>query len=480
MTPSSLLDRFQTWLWTRTPRGRIEAAALTLSRYALALLRDLLDGELNLRAMSLVYTSLLSLVPFLAIAFSLLKAFGVHNSLEPVLMKFLTPFGDQAPLLAHEIIGFVDNIKVGVLGIVGVTMLLYTAVSLIYKVEASFNFLWQRAGAGGMPRRFGEYLALLLVGPVLVFAALGLTGSALNSSVAAQLRAIEPFGMTLLLLARLVPYALIVGMFSFVYGYIPAARVRTRAALIGGVTAGIAWQMASVAFARFASGTSNYNAIYSGFAIVIFLLLWLYVGWLILLCGCRISYYAQNPRQMIARGSLPVHGSREADWVSLAIVALVYQAFARGEPAPDCTTLRHRLGASDEVVAHSLRGLLDGGVLVERAGDDGLLPCRDAESISLGELWQRLRGPLPAWALGAPNAAGIDEALSALEIAAARGKAGQTLRQWLATLESPDPSRPPSKTANGEAVFARTDESALDESSSSGPRAPEYRSRQSS
>ena len=109
------------------------------AQLAAALLRELSRGELSMRAMSLVYTTLLSLVPLLALSFSVLKALGVHNSMEPVLLRLLAPLGDKSVELTETVIGFVENIRVGVLGFFGILLLFYTAVSMLQKVEKSFN-----------------------------------------------------------------------------------------------------------------------------------------------------------------------------------------------------------------------------------------------------------------------------------------------------------------------------------------------------
>ena len=107
-------------------------------RLLVVLVRQFVAGELNLRAMSLVYTTLLSIVPLLAVSFSVLKGFGVHNQVEPLLLNFLQPLGSRGVELSNNIIGFVENIKVGVLGSLGLLFLLYTVVSLIHYVESSF------------------------------------------------------------------------------------------------------------------------------------------------------------------------------------------------------------------------------------------------------------------------------------------------------------------------------------------------------
>jgi len=100
------------------------------------------DGQLNFRAMSLVYTTLLSLVPLLAVSFSVLKGFGVHNQIEPALLNLLAPLGDKGLEITDKIIEFVDNIKVGVMGAVGLGLLFYTVVALMQKIESAFNYTW--------------------------------------------------------------------------------------------------------------------------------------------------------------------------------------------------------------------------------------------------------------------------------------------------------------------------------------------------
>ena len=92
---------------------------LTSLRIGHLMVQDLMEGQLTLRSMSLVYTTLLAMVPLLALSFSVLKGFGVHNQLEPILLNFLAPLGGRGVEITHRVIEFVDNIKVGVLGTLG-------------------------------------------------------------------------------------------------------------------------------------------------------------------------------------------------------------------------------------------------------------------------------------------------------------------------------------------------------------------------
>jgi len=146
----------------------------------LILVRDLVDGQLTLRAMSLVYTTLLSIVPLLALSFSVLKAFGVHNQIQPMLLRFLEPLGENGAEIAHNIIEFIQRMNVGVLGAVGLVLLLYTAISLMQKIEESLNYIWHVHRPRPLADRFSRYLSVLLVGPILVFSALGITATVMR------------------------------------------------------------------------------------------------------------------------------------------------------------------------------------------------------------------------------------------------------------------------------------------------------------
>ena len=418
-------------LWgERETLGRYQHELRQGGRYLYALARDLLDGQISMRAMSLVYTTLLSLVPLLALAFSLLKGLGAHNNLEPMLLQFLAPLGPQGVDLTRNIIAFVENIKVGVLGTLGVALLMYTVLSMIQKVEDAFNFIWRVELRRRLGQRLGEYLSLLLVGPFAIVVALGMTGSVLNSAVIARLATVEPFGVAIYLLGRLLPYAVIVGLFTFLYSFIPNTRVRLGAAFGGGLLAGVLWQSASLAFASFVAASPNYNAIYSGFAIVIFLLIWLYVGWLILLVGCQLAYYLQYPERLAPTRLIPQLWGRATELLGLQVVGLVGRRFLAGEPPLTVDHLHRELPAVPEHIERVIAVLLHHGVLAE-SGADGrqLLPRRDLDSLTLAQLWQLLREGVDARPRGRHGDA--QALVESAEAGFARSAGKQTVREWL-------------------------------------------------
>ena len=155
-------------------------------RYLYALLRDLGRGELGLRAMSLVYSTLFAIVPVIAVAFAVLKAFGYHRELEPVLFEFLRPLGEQGYTLTKNIMGFVENVQGTILGTVGFAFLLFTVVSMIQKIEESLNFVWHVERPRSLARRVSEYLVVMLIGPAIAVFAMVLLARVEASDALAQ------------------------------------------------------------------------------------------------------------------------------------------------------------------------------------------------------------------------------------------------------------------------------------------------------
>src|SRR3984885_13520753 len=192
-------------------RPGVLGATLRLLRYPYAVVRDLARGEINLRAMGLVYTTLLTLIPLLAFSLSILRIFGGHR------------------------------VSSGVVGSVGLALLAWTLVGTIKKVEDSFNFLWHVDQPRSFARRIAEYTTLLIAGPVLLVAFVGVSHAALSSAPVQEM-------VRLPLLQRLrgtgislAPYAMVTAFFTALYMLVPNTRVQWRAALTGAVVGGVLW-----------------------------------------------------------------------------------------------------------------------------------------------------------------------------------------------------------------------------------------------
>lgn len=386
---------FQVRLWQETAEqsGALLRIALNSLRVGQIVIRELAKGELNLRAMSLVFTTLLSLVPLIAVAFSVLKAFGVHNQIEPFLLGVLEPLGAQGPEIAANIIGFVQNVKVGVLGALGVAMLFYTIISLIQKIEYAFNFVWRVKRGRTLARRFTDYLSVVMIGPILVVAAMGIAATVLNNNVVLALQAMEPFGTLILAVTKLLPYLMIITVFTFLYKFIPNTNVRFTPALIGATVAGVLWVAVGTVFASFVASSSNYTAIYSSFAILFFFMIWLYLAWFILLTGSQVAFYLQNP-DLISYGEDEREelSPRLREKVGVSLMMRIALQFYQQKQALTITELEIETALSNSILQDLLNTLEQGGLLAELQGDElRYQPAQDIANISVSSVLTCLR-----------------------------------------------------------------------------------------
>jgi membrane protein len=401
-------------------------------RLVIVLFRDVVEGELTLWTMSLVYTTLLSMVPLLALSFSVLKAFGVHNQVRPLLQNLLAPLGDKGQEITTQLLGFIDHMNVGVLGAVGLALLLYTVISLMQKMEEAFNAIWHVTQLRSLGERFSRYLSTLLVGPILVFAAIGTTAMALNSAFMQDLVSIEPLGALVLGVTKLLPYALVIGAFTFFYLFVPNTRVRFLPALIAGAVGGILWQTAGWGFAVFVASSTHYAAIYSSFAILVLFLIWIYTSWLVLLIGADISFYVQNPEYLYAMLGEPRLSNRMRERLAIAVMQNVASHFVAGRPAWTLHQLTQQLAVPMHAVEVVLAALVEGDLLVETSHDPpAFLPPRDLAEMSVADILGMVRKAgearfLNPDALALPRA--VEDVVSQIEAAATAVAKGVSIR----------------------------------------------------
>ena len=390
-----MLDKLQQYIWAYDASA--EDAPRSHWRLFLQIMimvaRDLLSGMVTLRAMSLVYTTLLAIVPLLAVSISVLKGFGVHDLLQPTLTQLLAPLGEKSFEVSTRIVGFVDNMNFGVLGAVGLLLLLYTVVSLVIKIESAFNRSWRLHTGRRLLQRFSDYLSVILVGPVLVFSAVAITASLENNYIVEWLQAL-PFMSNLMWAgSKLLPFVLVIAAFTFIYLLVPNTRVKIGSAFYGAAIAGFSWQSAGILFTSFVAGSTGYTAIYSGLAILLLFIIWIYISWIILLIGAEISYYHQHPERLRwRRGSYHV-SARMRDQLALQAMLDVGRAHDDPEqPAPNLNQLARRQRLPAEVLLRLLKALEADGLLTRASGDrHGYLPGAALERIRLADILLSVR-----------------------------------------------------------------------------------------
>jgi membrane protein len=369
----------------------VHPVAQFLRLLLVVLAREYEEDGLKQRAMSLVYISLLSLAPLLAVSFSILKGFGVHNQIEPLLFELLTPLGEKGAEITANIIFFVENIKVGVLGFLGFLMLFYTAISLLSEIEACFNYIWRVSKPRSLYRRFTDYLSVILIGPVFLFSALGITASMGNSALVKGLIQMEPFGIVYYIIGLILPYILIVTTFSFAYVFIPNSKVRLVPALMGGLVAGLAWKSTGALFAHFVAGSAHYSAIYSGFAVVLLAMIWLYISWLILLMGSVIVFHLQYPRYLHYATRRPHLSIQCQEKLAILLMAQIGRQHIKGGEICSLKHLVDTVNVPWEAVVDILRCLQQSGLLMTLEDYSRYVLTHDTDAILLRDILQAIR-----------------------------------------------------------------------------------------
>ena len=385
------LERLEDGLFQKSrSMGPPWGATLRWLRYPVALIRDWLSGDTSIRAMSLAYNTLLSLVPLMVFSFAILKGLGAHGDLRLIVHEFFRPVGSAATQLTESVMQFVANMRGELLGSIGLAFLVYTVITTIQKVETSFNFVWRVGRRRSFGRRFTDYLTIMILGPILLAVALGLLASAENSSVARWLYAVAPFAAILGVLGRILPYAIVTGVFSCMYAFIPNTRVQFRAALIGGVTAGIIWALVGKVFTAVIVYSSQLVAVYSGFAIVLTTLIWVYLSWLILLIGAQLAFYVQFP-QYLRHGqqTIELTGS-DREQAGLSIMYLVGRDFAAGKRYWTADRLAAELDLPGTALAPVLARLERAGLIVATE-KELFVPGRNPEGILLADIVDAVR-----------------------------------------------------------------------------------------
>jgi membrane protein len=360
-------------------------------RIVFRVIQDFIKNLVNLEAMALAFKTLLSLAPLLAVVFSILKGFGVHNRMEPALLELLAPLGEKGKEVTAHLIGFVDKMRAGALGSVGLVTLFMTVLSLMGTIEGAFNRIWHVEAPRKLARKFSDYLSVILVGPVLVFAALTITATLQSNTFVQKMISLEPFGTLILTLLTFVPYLTLWGAFTFLYVFIPNTRVKLTSALIGGLVAAVLWQSVGWGFTVFVASSGRYYAIYSSFAILFLFLLWLHVGWVIVLLGAQVAYAHQHIRFYERERDLLTNSPAGREKLALHMMFLIGRNFFHGLDPLSVTTLAKQLYLPEGFVRDFMEIFRQSRLVLPLADEETFVLARDPERISVKEILDCVR-----------------------------------------------------------------------------------------
>ena len=357
--PALLLQTLRTWPW-------FDTLHTLRQRFA--------EDRLSLTASSLTFTTLIGLVPLVTVALAVFSAFPIfgqfQSALQTYFLQSLVPDNIAKPVL-ESLTQFAA--QASRLGSVGLLLLALTALAMMLTIDRTLNGIWRVRKPRPIAQRVLVYWAGLTLGPLLLGISLSVSSLALSSS-RGFIDAL-PGGLALLL--NLVEFALLTGGVAALFHYVPNTVVRWRHALAGGVFVTAAFELAKKALAWYVVTVPTYSTVYGAFATVPILLLWIYLGWVIVLLGAVIAAYAPSLQmRVVRRPPTPGHLFE----LALAVLRLLQEARRSGPHGLAIPQLAEALRADPLQIEPVLERLvaLDWAARLDEAGDARMVLLCDA------------------------------------------------------------------------------------------------------
>jgi membrane protein len=384
------------------------------------------------RASALAYATLLALIPMLAVVMSVTSTF-LKKEGEAGIEKFIVRFvasvsgaaaesaagappsvseGDAGQetgqmnalpkdeqiavtqkALARNINGFIQNTRSGALGVTGSVLLIFAAISMLSRIEATFNDIWGVPLGRSWFMRIVLYWGVLSLVPLLLMVALGLaTGPQLEGTK--HLLAKLPFIGNFLIHVgfQLLPILLLCLTFAAFYMLMPNAKVHWRAAVAGGFVSGLLFHLNNMVSVLYVSRVVSNSKIYGSLALVPVFMIGLYFSWLIVLFGAQVAYAYQNRTTYLEEKQVENINQRGREFIALRLMTLVGQRYLRGDPPCAVSEASEQLGVPTRLVRQVMQTLTAARLVVETAGQEtAYLPARPMESISCHDILWALR-----------------------------------------------------------------------------------------
>ena len=371
---SRIIHFFKTGIWEiqlRNLRPAKRFLTKTLRIFILALQEFRKDG-CERTASALTYYSLLNIVPVVAVAFAIAKGFGLQKLIEKQILQMAEKANWQANV-TNQIITFsnslLENVKGGLIAGVGVILLLWTVISILGKIEESFNTIWEVKKSRTLLRKFSDYLTMMVLAPILF-----IVSSSITVLVASQVKMILQkiaflgvFSYVIILVLNLLPYVSIWVLLIILYVMMPNARIRLRSGIVGGIVAGTVFQIVQWIYIKFQIGVASYGAIYGSFAALPLLLAWLQLSWMIVLFGAEIAFANEHYETYGFQPDYSALSISSKKLLVLKIFHLLIKKFAQGEKPLTATQIGQTLEIPVRLVQQLLLELSGAGLVVETA-----------------------------------------------------------------------------------------------------------------
>lgn len=385
--------------------------------------RSFIRNRCPLRASGLAYASLLALVPMLAVIISVSASLLKTQGEEPIrqfidtMVERLTPNAAENPDaslgparpggrlldpaeyektrrdMAQKINAFVGNIQSGTLGITGMVALLFVAISMLSRIEDTFNDIW------GVPRgrswfnRIVQYWGALTLGPIVLVVTATLTSGPYFEATTKWIGSRGAAGaMAMQIGVEILPYAIWSLAFALFYQLMPNTTVHWRAAFIGGLVSGCLWQANSKFSVLYVSRVVTNSRIYGSLGMVPVFMIGLYFAWLIMLFGAQVAYAFQNRRTYLQERQAESVHQRGREFVALRLAVAVAARFRTGAPPSPLTALADEVGVPTRLAGQLLRAMTKAGLLAEvTVGEAAFVPARPLNQLTVQDVLQAIR-----------------------------------------------------------------------------------------
>ncbi|MFN2376993.1 MAG: YihY/virulence factor BrkB family protein [Candidatus Binatia bacterium] len=358
-----LYDRLSELVW-KEPEGEVPTAhryAQRAGRLVWLAAEGFHADSCSLRASALTLATTFALVPVMAASFAYVRGLGWSGQrLESLLLQRVTLLSPEA---VSTVVSWIDNISITGLGLMGALFAIASAISLLLQVESAFDAVWGNTNGRGQMRRSADALMLLVFAPVMIAAAASSEAALRSSSAVAWLGGFGGFEFVIRTLFSLTWDVLICVAFAAIYLFLPAATVDRRAAMVGGLVAGISWQFAQKIYVDFQIGLGGYNTVYGALAQLPVLVLWLWTSWVLVLAGAEIAAAWQNLAACRGRYAPALVGGADRERLALSIALELADASYARRAAPTLANLAELLARPVRSVSEVFAALVDAGVV---------------------------------------------------------------------------------------------------------------------
>lgn len=355
------------WLVSEKKLSPLNYIAVKTLKIILLSVQGFKNDLCQLRASALTLYTLLSIVPVIALLFGIAKGFGFEKKLE---QQLLEQASEQDSMML-QLIEFSQNMllstKGGVVAGIGIVVLFWTVIKVIGNIEESFNHIWKIKKHRPMARKLSDYLSLMMLAPVLLIASSSLTVFVKTQITwLVEVIHLPAFGTKVVLYTlSYSPLVIMSLLFTFIFLFMPNQKISLRAGAIAGVATGIMYQIVQWAYLTLQIGASSYNAIYGSFAALPLFLVWLQLGWVVVLFGCEISFFVHNFESYRHNEKFSNLSFSLKKNITLQVCHNIVMRFAIGEKASNAEHISSELVLPVSVVQNSLSALIDSSLIVE-------------------------------------------------------------------------------------------------------------------